>query len=269
MKLSDNPYQWRQLLGDKCDDALSICQAFERVAAQLAPIDLAAMPFYAMPVSKLGAFFRTTTKYACGYFHPDVAGWLRDHVDWRGDGIGVVWNDVNTADGLEQWRADAVHRMSEQEATDIVNEVTLLKGAEVLLHELAHGLDFLAMGKLDQPETDRSKLLASFAWLVESNLQTDVKPAVGVEYHDLRFIRVMVHLHYRLCKLGVSLPPDEVRCAGSLYGQSGFGLYVDAFGYEPGYMADLSFREIMAEPFLTDAVTLWQFDQAQRTKAAA
>ena len=91
--------QWQRLLGLPADaDSPAVCEAFERLALTLAPIELRDLPIYALPISTLPESFHTASRHTGGWYSDYGYHWARDYLpEDRGPGTTLFVQDVVSA----------------------------------------------------------------------------------------------------------------------------------------------------------------------------
>jgi hypothetical protein len=90
-------------------------------------------------------------------------------------------------------------------------------------------------------------------------VDAQVEPFTG---HEAAFVRVALHLRHRADRAGVPTPLFYY-CAGTYYGLSHPGRYIDTMGDEPDRLARMSIRDIIATPYPEAFWRLWTTDVAR------
>lgn len=207
---------------------------FRELAPQLAP-ELSAAPFYVLRQPEELPTPRNTTAYAITGRHLMLRDYLRSKGEWRGWGPAIVL--VDECDSRESFLGLAIHEL----------------GHHLPLKQLADDVEPTAQERKRQD----AKVLAWAAADPDPMLRD--QPWAG---HGARFVRVVLHLHYRMLWLGTALPLASLSCAGCTYGLSPTWKYVSALGSEPFDLSGKSFREIHATPMPTKFVDLFTADVA-------
>ncbi|MFN3297555.1 hypothetical protein [Caldimonas sp.] len=225
-------------------DVAALCERASELCHALAPIDLADMPVYVLPQSRLPADLGGAA--ICDGFTQDTLDlYLRDVIGagWRGRGPCMVIRDAAFA-GCAEPRAI---------------ELTFLA---IAIHELAHVLE------RDQPFRDRSDLTSEAIQqqALANGRQVASEPSQAQRdqpwiYHNARFSRVAIHLRHRAGLLGVPVSA-ALLCAGPAYGLSPASEYVKALGDEPARLLGDSFRTIRQSQVPDPFFRLWTADVA-------
>jgi hypothetical protein len=231
-------------------DMANVCARAVRLCRAVAP-DLAGLPLYIVPQSRLAADFGTAD--GCdGYTAPSLDLYAKDAIgsDWQGRGPCLVVNDITLA--------------AECDPEDIETYFTA-----VVLHELAH--------ILERPRPYRPRPAAvperiKFEALVMANMvagsPTPQEAQGAFRAHGNSFIRVALHLHRRAARRGTYIAPSLL-CAGRPYGLSHARAYLEALGDEPRRLAKCAFREILSLPAPAAFAALWQSDLEHHAAVAA
>jgi len=193
----------------------------ERLCRTVAPIDLAGVPLYIVPQSRIPAQFGG--KSVCdGFTTPSLDLYLRDVIGpaWQGRGPCMVINDLPDSDEKH------VDHDVEQPDPDYL-ELDLCRTA---LHELAHILERPKLYR-DRKEVEPQRII--FESLVishaVSNEKVDEPTVPPFQGHEADFIRIALHLRHRADMAGMLVPLYNF-CAGRLYGLSHANRYREALG---------------------------------------
>lgn len=256
--------QWCNALRIRSDaKPLDICRAFERTASTLlAPTDLAAWPFYAMPTSVLPPKFLEASRHCGGWFNHLSYFWLREYLpNDRGPGLAVVVNDVRTPEDAHNLARAAQSLYAAQGEVVSIEELlefvppmdTVSAICRILNHELAHLLDCLASGEWqDWIETFgdviwRPSVVAGvarrFDELASCRDRQEVVPPPNLDQHGLRFTRIVCHLDYRLRRAGVYM---ERPLSTEFYGQLPYSRCYSALQKEMAAYCQKGFRQIIS-----------------------
>ncbi|TWU13352.1 hypothetical protein CA54_21870 [Symmachiella macrocystis] len=213
----------------------------KRLCRRVATRDLDVVPLYLVLQSQMPVG-RVTHNYCNGYTSPCLDLYLRDVIadKWWGRGACIVVND------------EALQEAFEPE--DI--EMALL---HVVIHELVHVIDRPApfRPRPSVAPTVIAKEAVRVAEIVASDPQDDIRPALWVG-HGRRFIRIALHLQYRVEQTGMRLSPGML-CAGPTYGLSHAERYLTALGDEPADMIEMTFRDIcLTDPPETFSRLWWR-----------
>jgi hypothetical protein len=79
-------------------------------------------------------------------------------------------------------------------------------------------------------------------------------------WHDLKFIRTALHVHYRASAAGYECSWRHARIGGAPYGLSEAWLYGGALGCEPRRLADVPLWEISDTPMPCEFIRLFESD---------
>lgn len=224
-----------------------LCHRAEDLCRRVAPLDLAGLPLYIVPQSAIrGAFGDAEAAYGYTLNWLDLI--LQDQLGsaWRGRGPCIVANDM---------------AMRQDLGDDI--EATFLA---TVLHELAHVFE---RDMRFDPAPDTSPARMQFEGLRLAQAMSEPVPetehARTIHQHDLRFIRVLLHLRHRAEHHGVRLAP------GILF-NDGPAVYITPIEYrlaledEPEQMFDASIRSILVAPPPPLFTRLWNDEREFLTR---
>lgn len=210
-----------------------LCKRGERLCLALAPKDLAGVPLYIVPQSRIGGMSTCD-----GYTALSLDLHLREYIDdYRGRGPCLVVNDMTLAD---------------TDPTDFEHAFLV-----VVVHELAHILErrFLFYERSEPPDE-----IAEEAKQIQRAVSSEAFDAdIAFWHHEFRFIRIALHLAYRASRLGVPIAPGSL-CAGRRYEQSHACQYAEAIGREPRRFMQASFRTLNRVPPPEAFRRLWTAD---------
>lgn len=212
----------------------------ERLCRRVAPRDLAGVPLYVVPQSRLPR--ELGGRSVCyGYTHPRLDLHLKDYIaDWQGRGHCLVVNDCD---------------LGQLDARDAEAHVRA-----VALHELGHILERPADGEgIDERRRVFEALCVGYA--VSREAPTDENAAPPFRDHGLRFVRTCLHLWRRAQAAGWEVPLSGY-CAGRQYGLSHINMYREALGDEPRRLAGYAIRDIINAPYPREFRRLWDEDMA-------
>lgn len=216
----------------------------ECLCRAVAPLDLADVPLYIVPQSRLPDHLGG--KAVCdGFTSPRLDLYLQEVIGpaWRGRGPCMVVND-----DFE----------SHMDARDVESDIF-----HTVLHELAHIL-LRPTAHRHQP-SDNPALLQFEALCMGNAVSREDEPAetaAPFQGHGHRFIRAALHLRHRAEVLG-TLVPMFGYCAGAYYGLSHPNRYREALGDEPVRLADRRIRDILDTPYPKAFWRLWSTDVAR------
>lgn len=210
-----------------------LCKRGERLCRALASKDLAGVPLYVVPQSRIGG-----TSTCDGYTALSLDLHLRGQIDdYYGRGPCMVVNDM---------------ALAELDATDFERAFLV-----VVVHELAHILERRC---LFYERSEPAAKIAEEAKQIQRAVSSDVFDAdVAFWHHGHRFIRIALHLANRASRLGISIAPGSL-CAGRRYEQSHACRYAEALGREPKRFMRASFRTLNRVPHPEAFRRLWTAD---------
>jgi hypothetical protein len=210
-----------------------LCKRGERLCRNLAPIDLAGVPLYIVPQSRIGG-----TSTCDGYTALSLDLHLREYIDdYCGRGPCMVVNDMALVE----------HDPAGLEPAFLV----------VVVHELAHILERRC---LFYERTETADDIAEEAKQIQRAVSSEAFDAdVAFWHHGHRFIRIALHLAYRASRFGVPTAPGSL-CAGRRYEQSHACQYSATLGREPKRLMRVSFRTLERIPPPDNFQSLWTTD---------
>ena len=218
-----------------------LCRRGEQLGAMLAPAELADVPMYVVPQSRL-PFDLGGDSVCHGFTTGSLDLHLQDVIgrDWRGRGACVVVNDV------------ALH----SEFADSYDS----KFLGTVVHELAHVLERPSPYR-PRPDIDADTLRreATEVAKVVSGPPTNDEELLPWFGHEARFIRIAMHLWYRAKQFDLYLFPDEIMVA-DWYALSPANWYAQATQAEAERMANATFREICSQKLPEPFRGLWTGD---------
>lgn len=204
--------------------------------------ELANVPVYIVPQSTLPAELGRSS--VCdGFTSPSLDLYVREFIpDYRGRGPCMVINDLTLCEQTDP--ADFEQAM-----------------LAVIIHELAHVLERPMLYRM-RDETSDVVLAREAAAVVDviSSDPSDHELAVPFLGHEVRFIRVALHLRYRAATAGTDLP-EATLCAGRDYGLSHACRYREALSDEPARLAEQSISAVLARPPPLAFTRLWESDR--------
>lgn len=225
-------------------------QRADRLAHALAPIDLAGVPVYAVPASRLyGPETPPSTCY--GFTHQNLDLLLRDLIGdaWRGRGFGLVIDDG--AIGADFPEPDDGEFVTSQ-----------VDGT--ILHELAHGLALDFAARFTEPVSpagiafQRLCLTAAPPRPVTSGAELIRADFLS---HDDNFLRVLLHLQRRF-EVITGRRLHDTWCFPRRWTHHALAIYREALGGEPQRMCDASIASVLATPAPAAFTDLWLLDQS-------
>jgi len=210
-----------------------LCKRGERLCRALASKDLAGVPLYVVPQSRIGG-----TSTCDGYTALSLDLHLRGHIDdYRGRGPCMVVNDS---------------ALAEYDPVDFEHAFL-----DVVVHELAHILERRC---LFYERFEPAEEIAAEARQIQRAVSSEAFDAdIAFWHHGFRFIRIALHLAYRASRLGVSIAPGSL-CAGRRYEQSHACQYAAALGREPRRFMRASFCTLERVPPPEAFRRLWTAD---------
>lgn len=257
-------------------DVDALCVRAEAACRAVAARDLAGVPLYIVPQSRLPDHLGGRS--VCnGFTTPSLDLYLQDVIGpaWRGRGPCMVINDVGDQPLGRSVRQAALpwgdRRSAENGSDELVGHCVPQVAADdleldflrIVLHELAHILQRPELYR-DRHGTESARI--AFEALVlgdcvasEPASEPDPRPFSG---HEADFIRIALHLRHRAEMAGVLVPLFGY-CAGTPYGLSHANRYRQALGNEPRRLAGERFRDILATPYPKAFWRLWTTDVAR------
>jgi hypothetical protein len=220
------------------DDSGHLWQQAERLCRAVAGRDLAGVPLYVLPQSRMTVDLGTAHHYA--FTTPRADLMFRDQIDrWLGRGPCIVVNDLGLAEDVDPLD---------------LSYVTL----NCVLHELAHILDRPLLYADDAGDTPARM---QFDRLVAVDALTRPPRAELPLYfgHEAPFIRIAIHLAYRATRAGFATKPAAI-FQGHRHHLSPAASYEEALGDEPPSMVLFSLREMRHIPPPDAFSQLWQAD---------
>ena len=199
----------------------------------MAPKDLAGVPLYIVPQSRIGG------KSTCdGYTALSLDLHLREHIaDYRGRGPCMVVNDV---------------ALAELEPSDFEHAFLV-----VVVHELAHILERCC---LYYERSESAGVITDEAKQIQRAVSSEAFDAdIAFWHHGHRFIRIALHLAYRAGQYGLPIALGSL-CAGRRYEQSHACQYAALLGREPRRYLRASFRDLNRVPPPEAYRRLWTAD---------
>ena len=226
------------------DPAANLCVRAESLCRRIAPLDLAGLPLYIVPLSRIKSILGGPS--VCdGFTSPSLDLYLRNDIgsSWRGRGPCMVINDLQFGD-------------EELEDIELVFFATVL-------HEFAH---ILERPRLFHERSDAEPTRLAFESIVLAAYVQDppiegMPERPGLQDHGERFIRAALHLRHRAEIAGVAIGPTLV-CRNRDYGLSHANAYPAALGDEPVRLADARIRDVLASPPPAEFSRLWADDLA-------
>jgi hypothetical protein len=203
---------------------------------RIAP-ELAAGPFYLLEHPAHLPRPIDTAAYTIRGRHIELRQHLVDRGEWQGNGSMIVLVDPP------------------EDRRDFL---------ALVLHETAHCLPATFLPDAEPTPEQQEKQERSFLlWAKADPLTENVVTWRG---HGVRWIRRVLHLHYRALWQGVVLPLAWLSCAGPAYGLSPIWRYVEALGAEPFKFRSYPFREIEANPPPAEFTSLFLEDTQEKSK---
>lgn len=181
----------------------------------------------------------------------------REWLDARNDG----WRGLYIAPGGVQCRKRLRRRWRGEVGAIIVDvarvapETVVHQVLVTTLHELAHAFDMSGQRYAEHSEPAIVASVATYA----TKPPCGPRAAVPWAGHGKRWLRAMVHLHFRAGRVGFAFDLAST-AAGKFYGLSSAELYRGALGDEPEQMVGAPFVEILGSPERFDFAALWERD---------
>jgi hypothetical protein len=222
----------------------NLCARAETLCRRIAPLDLAGLPLYVVPLSRIKSILGGPS--VCdGFTSHSLDLYLRHDIgsSWRGRGPCMVINDLQFGD----------------EAPEDIERAVFA----IVLHEFAHILE-RSWSFRDRSDAEPARLAFEaivLAAYVQDPPNEDMPERPGLQDHGERFIRAALHLRHRAEAAGVCIGPALV-CPNRLYGLSHANAYRDALGDEPVRLADARIRDVLASPPPEEFSRLWADDLA-------
>jgi len=242
--------------------AAELCRAFEDLARCLAPIELAEVPFYALPLSSLPSELHGVLGHCDGMYSRSFSESLKPYVTGhRGAGPTVLVRDVVDPQHVHLVAAEVQTIYAARGETRSIEELSAYieapsadRIAGILTHELGHALVDVANGGFESFESmfegaERFKKRYAAEQLhdaVVAGSQEGPRPPQLLA-HGFEFTRVVCHLDWRLRRLGFDLSA-HLDCAGEKYEMAVYSDCYEALGAEMRDCRNKSFKEILGRP---------------------
>jgi hypothetical protein len=225
-----------------CDDSADLWQRAERLCRVVAAQELANLPLYIVPQSRLAELGFADDQHGLTCLRLDL--FVREYMEnYRGRGPAMVIN------------ADAIRQCNHPDDVEYIILATVL-------HELSHIVERPTHHAEWHADADPMRIKFDALTVAYATHEPQPVDVPAYDGHDHVFIRTCLHLAYRAEQAGVEICPNVI-CAGRSYGLYPATSYQRALGDEPAQLRHLKFQEILAIEPPAAFTALWQHDVAR------